>query len=240
MLFADEEKDILYLLTRDDNGRWVALPDISIMQSKNKDNATFEMSTILTKFCILRTKEGLSDEHVARILTLLEVSLTKRITQIILRQRSDEPRLCVLQCLPINRSERFQRKLTDEGYELGPSPSPELVLREGQQMTITFRGNVKDDDEGEMRFMYNSHIRTKLDFTVTEIDRYAQKGIDCYRGFSQVYTRGMVERQVPIDPDKDTQSASGSKPKQLTKTVLIEEDILLCEMLINLPKVSLM
>ena len=59
-----------------------------------------------------------------------------------------------------------------------------------------------------------------------EIDTFAQKGIDCYRGFGQVYTWGLVRRELLDDNKK--------------KVVKMEEgDLLLAEMLISLPKVRL-
>ena len=226
----------MHLLYKDDNGKWVTLPDVTIMQSKNKDVATFEMETFMSKFCIMRAKEVLAEEHVGRVLTLLEASLTKRMTQIVLRQNIEDAKDVVLQCVPMSRSERYQRKLSEEGYDLGPSPSHELILHEGQKMFITFRGNIQEEQQGipcKLKFVFNTHIKNRVEFSVEEIDQFAQKSIDCYRGFAQVFTRGLVDKQVPVDPDNPDK-----KKNVPMKTIVVEDDILLCEMLINLPKAS--
>ena len=76
-----------------------------------------------------------------------------------------------------------------------------------------------------MQFVFNSHIKTKLDFSVVEIDRFAQKGINCYRGFAQVFVRDMVEQEV-VNEDKQK------------SIVMVEGDVLLTEMLVSLPKVG--
>ena len=84
--------------------------------------------------------------------------------------------------------------------------------------------NGYSDAPTERKFIFNSHIRTRIDFSVVEIDTFAQKGIDCYRGFVQFFTRGMVRKEV-LDSNK----------KRVVKTE--EGDLLLAEMLISLPKV---
>ena len=37
--------------------------------------------------------------------------------------------------------------------------------------------------------MFNSNIRSKLDFRATAADKFAQKSIEIYRGFVQIYTK---------------------------------------------------
>ena len=89
-----------------------------------------------------------------------------------------------------------------------------------------------------LRLAYNTHIRNKLGFFVTEIDKFAQKSLECYRGFVQVYTRGIINKSVPREDSegRDTDSRSRSK-NQAMKTIQVEGDILLCELLVNLAKV---
>lgn len=233
---AEEEGDCVTLLTKDKESRWTVMSDISIAQSKNKDIATFEMQTVPPTFMVLRTKPDLAEDTVVKMANSLDNFLKHRVVQLLLRQRSEEPREVIMLGTSVQRSERYQRNLTEEGFDAGPPPSPELVVREGQTMEIRFRGNIKDEEDmtETLQMVFNSHIRTRMEFVVTEIDRFAQKGIDCYRGFAQVYTRGLVAVEVPVDGEKDKKN-----PKQaLVKTIYEEGDELLCEMLINLPKVS--
>ena len=185
----------------------------------------------LTRFLLLRTKPGVTRSQAAKIAALLQKSLKQCMVQIILRQRNDDPTKIVVQCVNLNKSERLQRKLSEDGYDDGPAPSPELNVREGQALKLCFRGNINDEEGKKHKMVFNSHIRTKLDFSVKEVDKFAQKCIDCYRGFGQVYSRGLVAKQVRIEVED-------SRAPAKVQTVWEEEDILLCEMLISLPKVG--
>ena len=40
----------------------------------------------------------------------------------------------------------------------------------------------------ELRLVYNSNLRSRLEFQVVVEDRFAQKSIDMYRGFVQLFT----------------------------------------------------
>ena len=75
---------------------------------------------------------------------LLEESSKERVVHFILRQRSEDPRDVILLCTTPNKSDRLQKKLSDDlGYDLGPSPSKDIMVREGDKMFIRFRGNIQ-------------------------------------------------------------------------------------------------
>ena len=153
--------------------------------------------------------------------------MKQREVQILLKQKTDSPGEVVVQCVNLQKVDRILRKLAEDGYEDGPEPSPELIMREGQQVMFDFRGNIENMTENLPRFVFNSHIRTKLTFDVRVIDKFAQKGIHCYRGFGQCFTKGLIPRDYVTEGDRGTK----------LNTVLEEGNILLCEMLISLPKV---
>jgi hypothetical protein len=86
-------------------------------------------------------------------------------------------------------------------------------------------------EEAATKFVYNSHIQAELTFDVVEIDKFAQNGIDCFRGFAQFYTRGFVPKVPETEEEKARVKKAGAKVE------MVMDDILLCEMLISLPKV---
>ena len=125
--------------------------------------------------------------------------------QIVLKQHAHYPNKVALTCATSLNGpplERALRELADEGYTQGPAPTVELRLREGQLIDVSFRGNLKqveedDDDEGDCtrgsgrfvpRCAFHSNIPFRLRFSVEEIDKFAQKGFDRYRGFVQLST----------------------------------------------------
>ena len=175
----------------------------------------------------MRAQNSMTPVRAEKITALLENSLKQRVVQMVLRQRNEDTTDVIIQCAQANRIDRQIRKLADEGFEEGPSPSKDIILHEGQELQICFRGNIQNDCENNLRTCFNSHIKSQFSFKVTEIDRFAQKTIDCFRGFAQVYTPGMVLKKIPKDAQKN----------QTVQEEMVEGNVLLCEMLISLPKV---
>lgn len=196
------------------------------------------------RFIILRTKPETSTSHIEKMVRFIETTLTQRVTQIILRQHNQDAGNIAIQCADIHRIERVTRKMAEQGYEVGPALSQELIMHEGQVIKVRFRGNIcRSGSDGEpdehhepMEFVYNSHIKAELKFDVTEIDKFAQKGIDCFRGFAQLFTVGLVPKEV--DKNEEEKSRNTQSKKMGPKVEMVEADILLWEMLISLPKVS--
>jgi len=180
---------------------------------------------------VMRTTLNATVPRIEAIAGLLEVSLLHRTVNFFLRQQNSDPNDILVSCSNTGKTDRELRKLCAEGYEEGPAPSRDIILKEGQIIEIRFRGNVNcvSGSFSDLKLIYNTHIRSKLDFKVEEVDRFAQKGFDCYRGFAQVFTKGLVQRQL----------TPAEKAKTPTKYWdMEEEELLLAELLINLPKVS--
>jgi hypothetical protein len=103
---------------------------------------------------------------------------------------------------------------------------------------MDFRGNIREagnhDDEA-MEIVFNSHVTTRRDFNVGIVDHFNQKGLATYRGFCQLFVRGFMPKKLSSDEEK----AKASQPKSHQKLEMVEGDVLLCEQLINLPKVNI-
>lgn len=65
-----------------------------------------------------------------------------------------------------------------------------MFLKEGQKIEVRFRGNLEPDEEVDLVTSFNSQLRTQINMYITEVDKYAQKSFDSYRGFAQFYTEG--------------------------------------------------
>ena len=140
------------------------------------------------------------------------------------------------------RGNIHQEKSEDLEDDGSTSPEPQTEdMREGQETTDTPKTPKESPPpnmlkEKSLRLAYNTHIRNKLSFLVTEIDKFSQRSLECYRGFVQVYTRGIINKSVPKEDDsRDTDSRSRSKNIPM-KIIQVEGDVLLCELLVNLAK----
>ncbi|CAH1799957.1 unnamed protein product [Owenia fusiformis] len=243
---ASLQEDNLHLLYRNaETDAWEAVSNVVIAQGKNKDTATFEVDTPLERFVVLRTQVDTPVPKVEKMAKALDEALCHRVVQVVLQQNNDDPGDICMNCVNLNKVDKTLKQMSEAGYEEGPSPSDDIILKEGQIITLSFRGNIcrnteyeddfedEDTQTGDLKFCFNSHLKSKLEFYVTELDKFAQKGINCYRGFAQFNTRGLIPREVAQTED-DRGNRSGGKAK--TQIVYEEGNILLCEMLINLPK----
>lgn len=119
--------------------------------------------------------------------TLLEKMSTQRNAKIILRQRHDDVSDVTIACTTSNKVDRALKNLEDNGFTEGPNPSSDIVLREGQELYMKFRGNIERvDSKSAITCIYNTNIRATREFKVNEIDEFAQKSLPSYRGFVQV------------------------------------------------------
>jgi len=80
----------------------------------------------------------------------LELCLQRTVVSAVLRHSDGESGIScadvTLQLLQPGKIERTLKKLCDEGYSVGPAPSREILVRDGQQFTVKFRGNICCED----------------------------------------------------------------------------------------------
>ncbi|XP_013383289.1 death domain-containing protein 1 [Lingula anatina] len=232
----DDLEDTVFLLTRTEGDEgWIVMADIDISESKKKDAVIFEITKPYDRFMALRLKHGAGGMKAQKLANLIETALQKRTVRAVLRQKSDDPSDVSLQCLAANKIDKALRKMTEEGFDDGPPASKDLVLTEGQELFLRFRGNIQCEDEEEiLNFCFNSQLKSGVNIYVTEIDKFAQKSLDCYRGFVQVYTKGMI-KQI-IKKENEDRDAVGGKSGPKEEVTWVMGDILLCELLVSLPK----
>ena len=178
---------------------------------------------------MLRTKTGLKNFAVEKMASLLDRSITQRNVRAFLRQRNEDLYDVAVACETTEKTERALQRLTEEGFAEGGPPSKDLILTEGQSLYLRFRGNVKCvNDKPRLDLIFNTHIKSRTDLKVMELDTFAQKGLPCYRGFAQVFTRALVPKPI--------QEESTRKPNEPPE--MVEAEILLAELLIEIPKVN--
>ncbi|XP_063405167.1 uncharacterized protein LOC134688398 isoform X2 [Mytilus trossulus] len=228
----DESEEDIHLLVRSNREEtWTKLQDVPLFQARNKDIVSFEIKEPSDRYLILRTKEGMTVAQVERIAFMLEISIMYRTIQIFLRQKNDDPNEVIVSCEQSNRAERAIRKFGELGYEEGPNPSKDIIVKEGQILDISFRGNIQCTKEAEkLRLIFNTHFRSRLDFSVEEIEKFAQKSFHTYRGFAQV-SSDVVHRKLHI-----MEHQTPGAPKKPPHIEVTKERQLLTELLINIPK----
>lgn len=144
---------------------------------------------VTCRLMILRTRTELPQAVIERTAAILEHMMALHPVQLLLRQHVHDPTKVILTCTNAPNMERTLRTLAEEGYKQGPAPSSEVKLREGQVVEIGFRGNIQPCESNFLRrCVLHNNIPFRVELSLTEIDRFAQKAFASYRGFVQLST----------------------------------------------------
>jgi len=74
----------------------------------------------------------LPSRELESIAALIESKLVQRTAQFLLRQRTSDVKDMRMQCVSAVKIDRVQRSLKEDGYEIGPPITSDVVLIEGQ------------------------------------------------------------------------------------------------------------
>ena len=80
-----------------------------------------------------------------------------------------------------NRTEKMLTQLEEEGYDEGPPPSGDFLLRNGEHVGLTFRGNVTCYEDPDLDVIFTSQIPKRIKFELTEVNRFLQRNYAQYR-----------------------------------------------------------
>ncbi|XP_064645460.1 uncharacterized protein LOC135498879 isoform X2 [Lineus longissimus] len=244
----DDESDNLFLVTFDEKNKWCVAEDIVVNQLK-MDLLEFTMHKPLQRFMVLRTKTTIDAAGARLIADYIDNYLAQRHVKFIVKQRSEEPCDVSANCVPINRFERVSRKILDDGYEDGPDPSSDISVREGDLIEVGFKGNLKNEDDTALNFIFNSQLPSGTSFFVTEVDKFLQKNYPVYRGLVQMFRKTTTVKKVE-PPPPDQRKAKLTRAPQVEgddeeeedeeeegpKFIVEEKLEFLCQLLINIPK----
>ncbi|KAL3885313.1 hypothetical protein ACJMK2_025389, partial [Sinanodonta woodiana] len=142
---------------------------------------------------------------------------------------SDDPFDTVLQVVHVSKTDKTLKRLSEEGYDDGPEPSPAVAINEGDVIEVSFRGNVKStQDEDNLKFVYNSNMESETEFQASEVDRYLQKNFPMFRGVVEVY------KKYPVRNSKKLRRRDSTEDMDTTPVETKKE--LLCELPLTVPK----
>ncbi|PAA74480.1 hypothetical protein BOX15_Mlig021498g3 [Macrostomum lignano] len=227
-------------------GSWSVLDQLDIEEEPGKDIVGFRTTRFYDRrFIAFRVKPEFNTDTASRICEAIETNLEDKSACFVLRQKSDNLTEVSLALTASGRLDRTLKQLQEAGYDYdgisgglggggggsnGPGVSEDIRVRERQQFRLRFRGNIicEDDDPdrpSEFVLHFNSQMKNRLELSVTERDRFAQRALDQFRGYIEVTTDMAVQKPV-----KD---AKKGNPHQ---TVTVMEEAVVAKMLICVPK----
>lgn len=93
---------------------------------------------------LLRTGRGLQSPDLCRIACDLESSLNERPSQLVVRQHADDASVVYVECCRRDAVDKLlEGRLATANYTAGRDPGPLVVLREGDVLELSMRGNVQ-------------------------------------------------------------------------------------------------
>jgi len=140
----------------------------------------------------------------------------------------DNPSYAVHLIVPLNRLDRTLKRLHSHGYEIGPEPSKEFYLGEGERLALSFHNNICFRDEiSSLALVFFNNLDLDQYFVMKEVDRFLQKQFSSYRGVMQ------LSKFINANNKKETgrQTEDGSKNGDDFRMVVVSHQV-------NIPKVS--
>ncbi|VDL93354.1 unnamed protein product [Schistocephalus solidus] len=229
-----------------EDSNWVPWTTPEIVEQKNSDICIFNFSRLEPRKCVfmkilcIKSRTVMDPESLLQTATILERSLSQRMVYFILRQVSNSPsKICLAICLAQNLDKTLGQ-LATAGYTEGDKPTGPLFIYERQVFEVAFKGNIRPKkggprdsrhlsmDDGPMRIAFNSALQNTYMVDVEECDSSAQVACEKFRGFLEVTFQHLVK--------KPAKKRKGARTVGNKKFVMELETVLLCQLLIKLPK----
>ena len=126
---------------------------------------------------------------IPKLATSLEASLHDCVVNLVVRQKENDMESVYLDIAKKDGVNKLLAKIREQDFTFGPQPSQDFVLREGQEVEMNLRGNVKFQGlTPPIHFIFHSYLnKARKQTFITEVDKFAQHGLDNYRGHVQFY-----------------------------------------------------
>ena len=154
-------------------------------------------------------RKFMSEKQLSVAIGLLERSLNQRTVSFILRHRILNPNQICLVCCSKQRIDTVDHELQEENYTDDDEQSKEVILQEGQLLSLSFRGNVLPTEYHQQSypFAFNTYFPFYFETNVCEIDKYSQHLASSFYGFVQIFSKEKVLRTIAKEHDKKKQQA---------------------------------
>ncbi|KAK2179581.1 hypothetical protein NP493_482g02010 [Ridgeia piscesae] len=175
----------IHIVMKCDDNQWTLGSDLEFRVIR--DSVSIDLDEFSSSIIVLRVAGSVTSSELLKMVANLERQLAERAVTMVVRQREDDMAAVHIECCRSNKVARLLDKLAADGYTYGPESKCIVYVRDGDRLEITFRGNLCFDDDDTFRFAFSSVVKTsRRDTFVKEVDRFAQHGLDYYRGHVQL------------------------------------------------------
>ncbi|AWO97562.1 putative death domain-containing protein 1 [Scophthalmus maximus] len=207
--------------------QWRVLEKVPV-RSQQKGLASFELTESLDRLLVVRLLSPLQPCHLSLLAQELEESIGRHAVTLVLQCRRDDPHAVLVAALPSRDLSWELGKLRAQGYGGLPQTSPDISMREGDQLLLCFSGNVtstsdrnNQNDVPRERLAFHSQRTNHLLVRLTEVDPFGNYSSPHYKGAAAFYkvTRGQLEWRGDTGVPKDSSELPGDPVCRLSLTL---------------------
>ncbi|KAF0029282.1 hypothetical protein F2P81_018387 [Scophthalmus maximus] len=173
--------------------QWRVLEKVPV-RSQQKGLASFELTESLDRLLVVRLLSPLQPCHLSLLAQELEESIGRHAVTLVLQCRRDDPHAVLVAALPSRDLSWELGKLRAQGYGGLPQTSPDISMREGDQLLLCFSGNVtstsdrnNQNDVPRERLAFHSQRTNHLLVRLTEVDPFGNYSSPHYKGAAAFY-----------------------------------------------------
>ncbi|MGH0164418.1 UNVERIFIED_CONTAM: hypothetical protein FKN15_047156 [Acipenser sinensis] len=126
--------------------QWVIMEDVTVRNILN-GLVAFELSEHIERLIVFRMTSSVKNSFLITLINDLEEAMCHTMVNVVLYCKKEKPSNAVVVVVPYKELSWELMKLREEGYCSPPDPSDELSMREGEQLILTFSGNISSSDE---------------------------------------------------------------------------------------------
>ncbi|XP_019898813.2 death domain-containing protein 1 [Esox lucius] len=188
--------ELLVLLGWKDD-KWNILDKVTLRNLQN-GLVSFELSENIERLFVVRLFSPVSPSRLTALAEEVEERVRCTAVNIVLQQAQADPHTALVAVLPSRDLPRAMSELRAQGY-CGPAePSLEIAMSEGEQLLVSFSGNItltgsRHHQSGEggggvcERITFHSQRKNHLRLHLTEVDPFGNYSSPHYKGTALFY-----------------------------------------------------
>ncbi|XP_062305830.1 death domain-containing protein 1 [Osmerus eperlanus] len=208
--------------------QWNVLEKTTVRNLQN-GLVSFELTENYERLMVMRLFSSMRSSHLVSLVEEVEACVQRTMVTIVLQRRRDDPQAAVVAVFPSRDLGWELSKLRAQAYCGPPEPSQETPMCEGEQLLLSFTGNVTcaehlNNQTGSacVPITFHSQRKNRLFLRLTEVDPFGNYSSPHYKGTAVFHkvARGQLERRG------DEALPSSSRP--------LDEPV--CKLSLTLPK----
>ncbi|KAL4630188.1 death domain-containing protein 1 [Arapaima gigas] len=165
-------------------GQWMVLDDVAVRNAQN-GLASFELVEHVERLIVFRLIPSARPSLLTSLMGDVEESSATTAVSLVLLQKQGEPQQAVVVAVLTRDLDGDLGRLCAEGYSNPSDPPPTVALREGEQLQLSFSGNITStghNSSATRRITFHKQRENRAFLTLCEVDEFGNYSSPHYRG----------------------------------------------------------